>query len=623
MNIKLYISCHKLSEIPKENIFYPIQVGTGISGRKAFPNMLHDNVGENISSKNHMYCELTAQYWAWKNDTADYYGFFHYRRLISFSNDLFSLDERNQIVSPLICRETLSRYCLNDSEYISKIIKENDIITGLPFNIRKINTPRGKQKNVYMHWKAHDLDLIEIKSVDAIMCLIKKKYPEIYPYAEKYLYGKFFLGYNCFIMKKDLFKEFCEFEFAILDEFETLINHDEYNDTLNRTCGFMGEILYSIFVYYVKSTRDIKIKELPLVYFDETSPNIELIPDINNDICPIVLKVNDENFFQSLTALKSLFNNISLNDEYEIIILNDGLSSHNVEKLKLLLNSKTNIFFKILNLKKLLNYFYIKHKVDSIDLSNYIKLFLPWLFDQYSSILFLDSNIFIRSDIKELCNMPILNGKSVGAIKDIEISVKLRMNLIDKNNIKLNNTNKYFNDKILRFNFTKIREELEVKKVISLISSNKIISNEQNILNIIYEDNVKYLPYEWGIKLKTNEIDELLIKGAISIELREYEVGEKNPKILYYNRIGDLFNNTNYEFSNEFWKVAKEIEVYELFLNKVINAKKKSYSKFFSEKIINNFAPKGTLRRKIGKRLIPRNGFVWNKLKKFYLILIK
>ena len=42
--------------------------------------MLHDDEGDNISNKNKTYCELTAQYWAWKNMEADYYGFFHYRR---------------------------------------------------------------------------------------------------------------------------------------------------------------------------------------------------------------------------------------------------------------------------------------------------------------------------------------------------------------------------------------------------------------------------------------------------------------------------------------------------------------------------------------------------------------
>ena len=39
--------------------------------------MLGDNTGDNISEKNRTFCELTTQYWAWKNVDADYYGFCH------------------------------------------------------------------------------------------------------------------------------------------------------------------------------------------------------------------------------------------------------------------------------------------------------------------------------------------------------------------------------------------------------------------------------------------------------------------------------------------------------------------------------------------------------------------
>ena len=82
-DIKIYVVCHKPSYVPKNPYLYPIQVGTALSGKK-LDGMLHDNDGDNISDKNKTYCELTAQYWAWKNDEADYYGFFHYRRYFAF-----------------------------------------------------------------------------------------------------------------------------------------------------------------------------------------------------------------------------------------------------------------------------------------------------------------------------------------------------------------------------------------------------------------------------------------------------------------------------------------------------------------------------------------------------------
>ena len=62
LNIKIYVVCHKASYVPKNVYLYPIQVGASLS-RNKFEGMIHDNEGDNISDRNKMYCELTAQYW--------------------------------------------------------------------------------------------------------------------------------------------------------------------------------------------------------------------------------------------------------------------------------------------------------------------------------------------------------------------------------------------------------------------------------------------------------------------------------------------------------------------------------------------------------------------------------
>ncbi len=64
--------------------FYPVIAGSDFQTKKAPKGVYLDNQGENISYKNKSYCELTTQYWAWKNQKADYYGFCHYRRFFYF-----------------------------------------------------------------------------------------------------------------------------------------------------------------------------------------------------------------------------------------------------------------------------------------------------------------------------------------------------------------------------------------------------------------------------------------------------------------------------------------------------------------------------------------------------------
>ena len=89
---KILVCCHKKAEVYSDDIYTPIHVGKALH-----PNLnlgfMTDNIGENISEKNDSFCELTAQYWAWKNLRCKYIGLCHYRRYFSETFDKDSLDE--------------------------------------------------------------------------------------------------------------------------------------------------------------------------------------------------------------------------------------------------------------------------------------------------------------------------------------------------------------------------------------------------------------------------------------------------------------------------------------------------------------------------------------------------
>lgn len=77
-DIKIIIASHKKYKNSCEEMYIPIQVGA--EGKEKIEGYIQDNTGENISSKNPYFCELTGLYWAWKNLDADYVGLVHYRR---------------------------------------------------------------------------------------------------------------------------------------------------------------------------------------------------------------------------------------------------------------------------------------------------------------------------------------------------------------------------------------------------------------------------------------------------------------------------------------------------------------------------------------------------------------
>lgn len=125
-NIKIFTSYHKKCELLKNKYIYPIQVGTDVNGI-IYEDTLHDNTGDNISGKNGMYCELTAQYWAWKNTDADYYGFMHYRRYFSFNPSQLEEDTFGNVLYERLDAQAVEDLRLNEKT-IESFVNNYDVI---------------------------------------------------------------------------------------------------------------------------------------------------------------------------------------------------------------------------------------------------------------------------------------------------------------------------------------------------------------------------------------------------------------------------------------------------------------------------------------------------------------
>lgn len=238
-DVQIFVSYHKPFKLFKNKYLQPIHVGRDVFLNKdtcdgdyqkikkwLLKNTIGDNTSDNISLKNPNYCELTAQYWAWKNCNANYVGFCHYRRLFD----------------------------LNNSK-ISKLLNEYDII--LP----RISTLDCTVREQYKR------DHIK-EDLDKTLEIIASKYPDYMEDAENVLNKKTIYFCNMFITNRELFNSYCEWLFDILFELEkvTVISENKYQ---SRIFGFLSERLLNIFIEHVKRIDDIKICEVPVKFIEE------------------------------------------------------------------------------------------------------------------------------------------------------------------------------------------------------------------------------------------------------------------------------------------------------------------------------------------------------------------
>ena len=106
--------------MPKDKLYLPLHVGA--EGKDSI-GYKGDNTKENISLKNHNFCELTGLYWAWKNLKEEYIGLSHYRRHFSSKkvnkkdlfNSVLTLEEADKIFeSTDIIVPNLRRYYIEN-----------------------------------------------------------------------------------------------------------------------------------------------------------------------------------------------------------------------------------------------------------------------------------------------------------------------------------------------------------------------------------------------------------------------------------------------------------------------------------------------------------------------------
>lgn len=281
-DVKIFVS-HRIdinSELIDNPLYIPMRCGA-VFDKENFMDIAGDDTGDNISERRMSFCEFTVQYWAWKNADADYYGLCHYRRYLSFADKNFKTDEYNMIHEASLTPMGKKKYGLMNPNTMKSLIEKYDIVTSEYADVRKIPTPIGNKDTVLEHWKAHDGEFLKKESIDLLLELIDDLAPKYSKSSREYLNGTRYRGFNCFVMNRALFQRMCEFQFPIMFEVERRLDTTGYTQTMMRTPAFLGEMLYGIFLYYVTTYEHWKVKELQLVYFQNT----EKIRDSFDLIC--------------------------------------------------------------------------------------------------------------------------------------------------------------------------------------------------------------------------------------------------------------------------------------------------------------------------------------------------
>lgn len=184
-----------------------IQVGAALTDKRLEEDILTDCEGENISSKNRQYCELTALYWIWKHAKEEVVGLSHYRR---------------HFILPVDWQELM----LN---------RKVDVLLPVPACVFPCVSENYRERHTASDW-------------DFLMKYLKENYPEDYVQAEYVFAKELYLPCNMLITRKEILDDLCAWMFPILDAVTEHggVKTDSYQ---NRYAGFISERLITLYFY--------------------------------------------------------------------------------------------------------------------------------------------------------------------------------------------------------------------------------------------------------------------------------------------------------------------------------------------------------------------------------------
>lgn len=223
MKIEILVAAHKEFPMPKKEGYLPVLVGA-VKNYKPGISYQRDDDGENISSKNPNYNELTAVYWAWKNlKDVDAVGLVHYRRLF-FDKKPYNL---NNVISVGKVHQLLQKY---------------DVL--LP-----------KKRNYYIETNySHYIHAHHQEPLDKTREIIKKSYPAYLKEFDRVMKNRKAHMFNMFIMRREAFDSYCNFMFDVLGKLENTIDISNYSVQEARVFGYISELLMDVWLYTTKES---------------------------------------------------------------------------------------------------------------------------------------------------------------------------------------------------------------------------------------------------------------------------------------------------------------------------------------------------------------------------------
>lgn len=256
-NFIIYAVYHKLFDQPTADFVVPIHAGKADS--KNILPYIGDNTGENISTLNPNFCELTVLYWIWKNNEfkpTDIWGLCHYRRYFAVPAKGLFRKKRSTVLKKATAEALNAVVNEQLKSYVSQVLQNADVIVQLPTYVSK---KKGKILTIEEHYNQDHIALHWKITKDIILEL----YPDYATSLDAFCNSSKMSFANMMIANRAVWDGYLSWLFSILFEVKKriAIPEDAYQA---RVFGFISERILSLYLSHNK----LRVAYMPIAFFN-------------------------------------------------------------------------------------------------------------------------------------------------------------------------------------------------------------------------------------------------------------------------------------------------------------------------------------------------------------------
>ena len=292
-------------------------------------------------------------------------------------------------------------------------------------------------------------------------------------------------------------------------------------------------------------------------------------------IVPIVFS-SDDNYAPCLgVAIRSLIDHTSADTNYEIYVIDGGISENHKRLLESMKTENVAIaFVDIQPYIKDLNLTIFSLKAH-FTIATYYRFFLPQMFGRFDKILYLDCDITVLKDIKELFNIDI-GDHYLGAAFDACVAggFSTIASLEYVSSVLQIDINRYFNAGILICNITKMVRSNFTQMCLQKLGEITPKFADQCILNAVCQGDITVLPQQWNMQWQIPLAGENYLQIMKSPLNEYYRAAQADPHIIHYAAGEKPWGSPAQPHAEIWWQYARQTPFFKQFYRSASKTKK-------------------------------------------------